>query len=143
MVAKQKCREAARAIESSSQRLVHFVFNPKQKVKETAFVRKFTKLLDGTLAEFEREEHERFETYIDKLRDETLEDGESCPVTYQDSPFYDVELGNLGNLSFAVADNPFFKLEVAKYYPEVHVISENGEILETFNPSSRARKGEE
>ena len=40
-------------------------------------------------------------------------------------------------LSFAVADNPFIKLDVEKFYPEIHVISGEGEILATINPDNK------
>ena len=137
MAQKQAKREKARAIESADKRIVHFIFNPLQPVPISPFTRKFEKLLDGSLEEFEREEHEKFDIYVDKLQDETLEEGETHPVVYGDNPFMELELNTLKRLSFAVADNPFFKTDIVKYYPECHVISEDGEILATVNPNAR------
>jgi hypothetical protein len=36
------------------------MFNPKVPIKITPFARKYTRLLDGTLEEFENEEREKF-----------------------------------------------------------------------------------
>ena len=48
-------------------------------------------------------------------------------------------LGNLERLSFSVADNPFFKADVAKYYPECHVInSDTGNVIATINPTTKS-----
>lgn len=51
--------------------------------------------------------------------------------------FDELELNDLHRLSFAVADNPFVKSDVDKFYPEIHVISGQGEILATINPMNR------
>jgi hypothetical protein len=37
-----------------------------------------------------------------------------------------------------VADNPFFRADVAKYYPECHVINgETGHVMATINPTKK------
>ena len=90
--------------------------------------------MEGRLEEFEKDEHERFEQYLDKFIDDTLEESESYPVEFQDNHFYDVELNSISNVSFAVADNPFFKNEIAKYYPEAIVLNAQGEILTYIQP---------
>jgi hypothetical protein len=59
-------------IESKSTRIVHFIFNPRQKIKETPFTKKLNLLLSGDLDQYEIEEAEKFETYLDKFVDETL-----------------------------------------------------------------------
>jgi len=51
--------------------------------------------------------------------------------------FSELELNDLQRLSFAVADNPFVKSDVDKFYPEIHVISGEGEILATINPTNK------
>ena len=79
--------------------------------------------MEGRLEEFEKDEHERFEQYLDKFIDDTLEESESYPVEFYDNHFYDLELNSISNVSFAVADNPFFKNEIAKYYPEAIVLN--------------------
>ena len=38
-------------------------------------------------------------------------------------------------MAFAVADNPFLKTDVAKYYPEIHVVQADGEVVTTISPS--------
>lgn len=69
MVAKQSRREKSRLIESADRRIVHFIFNPNQPVKMSPFTRKFIKLMDGPseLEEFERNEAEAFDQYIEGI----------------------------------------------------------------------------
>jgi len=45
-----------------------------------------------------------------------------------------LELSQISYVSFAVADNPFFKNEIAKYYPEAIVLNQQGEILTYIQP---------
>ena len=61
-----------RQIESNQSRTVHYIFNPGVPSKITPFARKYVRLLDGTLTEFENEEREKFQTYIEALENETL-----------------------------------------------------------------------
>lgn len=56
-----------RQIESKEKRTVHFLFNPTTPCKITPFTRKYVRLLDGSLEEFEKEENEKFQGYIEKL----------------------------------------------------------------------------
>ncbi len=129
MKSKAAQREATRVIESTSRRIVHMVFNPKNNVKVTPFTRKLKLLLEDDLEAFETEEHEKFEVYLEKFIDETLEEGEHNPVQYDENTNYELELNGIKHISFAVANNPFFKLEIEKYYPEAIVINPEGEIL--------------
>lgn len=80
MKSKAAQREATRVIESTSRRIVHMVFNPKNLVKVTPFTRKLKLLMEDDLDAFETEEHEKFEAYLEKFIDETLEEGEHNPV---------------------------------------------------------------
>jgi hypothetical protein len=49
---------------------------------------------------------------------------------------FELGLGTMNNISLAVADNPFDKLEVAKYYPEVIVVSGEGNIVTRISPTN-------
>jgi len=60
---------------------------------------------------------------LDRFVDESLEEGERCPVEFPENHFYELELSQISCVSFAVADNPFFKNEIAKYYPEAIVLN--------------------
>ena len=82
---KAKAKSDMRMIESDSCRIVHFVFDPKQKVKETPFTKKFRLWLDGTLDQAEVEEHEKFDSYIDRFVEDQLEEGEHNPVAFEDN----------------------------------------------------------
>jgi hypothetical protein len=123
MKAKALLREATRVIESTNKRIVHFIFNPHQRVKQTPFIKKLTLMLSGDLEQHEVEEHEKFEAYIEKFIEETLEDGEHNPVTFETNEYYDLALHGIDYVSFAVANNPFFKLDNEKYFPEAIVIN--------------------
>lgn len=82
------------------------------------------RLLDGTLEEFENEEREKFNSYVERLENEELEEGEKNPIIYEDMPFFTCELTSLNRISFAVADDPFYKSIRSKYYPECIVLNE-------------------
>lgn len=49
-------KDKIKAIESNDRRIVHFLFNTTLVPKISPFARKFIKLLDGSLEEFEKEE---------------------------------------------------------------------------------------
>ena len=81
----------------------------------------------GELEEFERNEAEAFDQYIESIQKE--EDDAQNPVTYGMNPYYELELKSLHRLAFAVADNPFMKTDLAKYYPEIHVVLASHALL--------------
>ena len=85
--------------------------------------------MEDKLQEFENEEHEKFDEYLQQFIDETLTGEESYPVVFGSNPFYDLELNSINHIGFSVADNPFFKMLNEKYYPEVVVINGEGAIL--------------
>ena len=135
---KQLATRSKRAIESENDRQVHLIFNPNQPIQMTPFTKKFMRYLDGTLVEKEAQEAEQFDIYLEKLQEEQLEEGETNPIKYSRNPLWELELHNLEDLSFSVADNPFVKTDTAKYIPEVYFIGEEGEILHKFGPDSRS-----
>lgn len=137
MTQKQSRREKSRLIESADRRIVHFVFNPGQPCKISPFTRKFVKLMEGTeeLEEFEKQEAEAFDAYIDAI---TKEDEDAVdPVVYGPNPYYELELKCLHRLAFAVADNPFMKTDSSRYYPEIHVILADGTLVTTISPNNK------
>jgi hypothetical protein len=52
-------------------------------------------------------------------------------------PYFTCELTTLNKINFAVADDPFYKSNRVKYYPECIVISNKGKILARINPENR------
>lgn len=136
MISTQKRREKSRLIESNDRRIVHCIFNPGQSTKISPFTRKFVKIIEGAeeLAEFDRQEAEAFDAYIESI---TREEEAIDPVVYGLNPFYELELKSLHRLSFAVADNPFMKTDIAKYYPEIHVILSDGTLMATISPNQK------
>lgn len=71
-------KEQFRMIESKDRRHVHFLFNPGFPAKISPFARKLTRYLDNspTAAEQAEAEKKAFEEYIEKIKNEELEDGE-------------------------------------------------------------------
>ena len=65
-----------RQIESTERRIIHFLFTPGTASKITPFTRKYVRMLDGTLEEFEREETEKFQSYVERLENQELEENE-------------------------------------------------------------------
>ena len=71
MVAKQTRREKSRLIESADRRIVHFIFHPVNPCKMSSFTQKFIKRCEGAddvLEEFEREQTEAFDQYIEAIQ---------------------------------------------------------------------------
>ena len=99
---------------------------------------KLTKLLEGfeTLQEFEKDQAEKFDAYIAGIAAE--EPDLVDPIVREPSPFEELELKSLHRLAFAVADNPFMKTDVAKYYPEIHVVLADGTLAATISPSNKS-----
>lgn len=122
-------KAASRMIESKTKRIVHLVFDPKVVKKQSAFTKYFDLFMSGELETVLAEEKEKFAAYIDRMVDETLEEREQPPIEFKNSSFLEVELNGIDNLSFAVANNPFFKVEQEKYFPEAVVIDSNGKIV--------------
>ena len=85
--------------------------------------------MEDKLQEFENEEHEKFDEYLQQFIDESLTGEESYPVVFGPNPYQDLELNSINHIGFSVADNPFFKMLNEKYYPEVIVINGEGAIL--------------
>lgn len=95
--------------------------------------------MNGVLGEFETEEVKAFDEYIERYKEEALGDGEENPVSFTENEHFEMVLGNLERLSFSVADNPFFKADIAKYYPECHVINgDTGCVMATINPTCKS-----
>jgi hypothetical protein len=68
--------------------VVYFLFNPTVSTTITPFTRKYLRLLEGTLKEFEDEEREKFQSYVERFENEDLEENETNPIVYEDMPFF-------------------------------------------------------
>ncbi len=133
----RKANYVKRLIESGDRRQVHFKFDPEQPYPQSRFSRDMDLLLEGSLEEARQTDKEAMEAYIERV----LEDGdepEASWVELDTSPYAQLALANITNVAFAVADSPFHKSEVAKYYPEAVVVSAAGEILARVGPHSRS-----
>ena len=68
------------------------------------------------------------------LESESLSEEDIYPIIYEDMPFYNLELTGLSRISFAVADDPFYRTSRVKYYPEVYLINKKSKIQAVINP---------
>lgn len=132
-------REKSRQIESKDKRTVHFLFNANVASKMSPFARKYLKYREGNLADFEEEEKEKFDTYVQRMQAEELDEGETNPVVYETMPHFHCELtGGINRIAFSTADDPFFKTTTPKYYPEAVVVAPDGTIQARINPNERS-----
>jgi hypothetical protein len=131
-------------IESKDKRIVHFLFKPNVPTKESPFARKYKRFIDGTLEEFDKEEKEKFEGFIARLKSDDLKDDEETqkletnPVKYDHHPYTNFELsGGIAQLCFSTADDPFYKAPVARHYPNVIIFNKAGERVAEASPDNR------
>lgn len=124
-------------IESADRRIVHFIFDPEQPVPANRFQKEMTCLFDGTLADNRALDAEKFESLCERVtEDPTWEVNGNEWLDLGDSTKWELSLGNMTNISFAVADNPFMKLDRAKYYPEAIYVSGAGDIVTRISPTN-------
>ena len=72
------------------------------------------------------QEKESFQGYLERFESETLEEGEVNPIVFGETPYKSFSLSKIQKLAFATADNPFYKPDRYKYFPEVIVMSTEG-----------------
>lgn len=84
--------------------------------------------------DFEKKETAAFDAYIENLTKDEPDEVLANPSIQGLNPFYELELKSLHRLSFAVADNPFMKTDVTRYYPEIHIIAADGTICASIGP---------
>ena len=75
-------------IESKDKRIVHFLMHPGFPGKISAFAKKYTKFIEGTLQSHLETEKTLFDEYVEKYKNEELEEGEQNPVFYEDSRYF-------------------------------------------------------
>jgi hypothetical protein len=59
------------------------------------------------------------------------------PIVYEDAPYFQLELTGIQRLAFCVADDPFFKSERSKYFPEVFLINKKSKIQAMVSPAGK------
>ena len=80
------------------------------------------------MQEFEEKEQELFNNYITNLEGESISEDDVYPIIYENNPFFNLELTGLSRISFGVADDPFYKAQRPKYFPEVYLINKKSKI---------------
>ena len=106
----------------------------------TPFTNRLNKYIDMSaeeLAEYEKAQSDAMDAYVENLTKDEPEEDYPNPMVYGPSPFYELELKSLHRLAFAVADNPFMKTDVTRYYPEVHIITADGTVCASIGPKNK------
>lgn len=69
------------------------------------------------------------------MQSDEIEDPNHNWLELEPSPFKELGLGPLNMVSLSVADSPFSKTDIAKYYPEVIVLDGQGSVIEVMGPN--------
>lgn len=86
------------------------------------------------------------------IEQETIEGGNDeynvlkyNPIVFGDLQYFNFDMAGLNQIAFQVADDPFFKSQKARYYPEVVVCNMKGNVKARVNPFTRkyVRMGKE
>ena len=88
-------------------------------------------------AELEAADVAAFDAYIENLTKDEPEEDYPNPTNFGPSPYYELELMSLHRLAFAVADNPFVKTDVTRFYPEIHIIGADGTVNASIGPKAK------
>ena len=78
------------------------------------------------LTNFEEKEKAAFDEYVEKKASGELDEEEKNPIQYGNMPedLFHVDIAtSMTKLAFATADDPFYKLSTARYYPEALVFN--------------------
>jgi hypothetical protein len=72
-----------------------------------------------------------------------LEDGEQNPIHFEDCAFPITNISCVDKIAFATADNPFYKPERCKYFPEILIVDKEANVLAKMNPHSSEQEVKE
>lgn len=130
-----------RMIENPEKRTVNFMFSNPFPIQLNEFSQRLRKYFDNKLDDYVTNLDSRINSYIEKVKNDELEEDENDPVpypiTYSRTPFTTFDVTSVGRIALTTADDPFFKLPPShkKYFPELIVYNKNGEIIETIDES--------
>ncbi len=128
-----------RMIENPNKRIINFMFVNPFPVRLNEFSLRLRKFFDNKLDVYMTDINEKVNTYVDKIKNDELDDEEEektpYPITYADTPHLTVDITSVSSIALATADDPFFKLAPGhkKYFPEMIVYGKDGKILETLD----------
>lgn len=128
-------------IENPNKRIVNFMFTNPFPIRLNEFSLRLRKFFDNKLDEYVSGITEKVNSYIDKIKNDELEDEEEektpYPITFSESPHFTVDISSIERIALATADDPFFKLPPShqKYFPQMIVYNSKGEIIETLDES--------
>lgn len=128
-------------IENPKKRVINFVFTNPFPVRLNEFSQRLRKYFDNKLESYITEMESRITSYIEKIRNEELDDQEDDPTPYpltqSPSPYLTLDITSIGRIALTTADDPFFNLPPShkKYFPELVIYNQSGEIIEIVNES--------
>lgn len=126
-------------IENPTKRIINFMFVNPFPVILNEFSNRFRKMIDNKLDHYIADIDERINSYLDKIRNDEIDEEEleqsPYPISFSLSPHLTFEISNIGRISLATSDDPFFKVlpHHQKYFPEMVCYNKNGEIVEQIN----------
>jgi hypothetical protein len=126
-------------IENPDKRIISFLFFNPFPVHLNEFSLRLRKLFDNKLDEYLSETESKIASYIEKIRNDELDDEESdqipFPITPIETPFLTFDITSVGRIGLTTADDPFFSLPLhhKKYFPEIILYNSSGEIIETID----------
>lgn len=53
-----------------------------------------------------------FDEYIEKFKNEELEETDTNPIVFEDSPYFSFQMEGIHRICFSTADDPFYKTSV-------------------------------
>lgn len=128
-----------RMIESKEKRIVNFIFTNPFPVRLNEFSLRLRKFFDGKLDQYVSETEERVNGYIEKIKNDELDEDDAdqtpYPISYSQTTHLTLDISNIGRISLATSDDPFFKLPPShkKFFPEMVIYNKEGEILEKLD----------
>lgn len=135
-------------IENKERRTLNFLFVNPFPIVLNEFSNRLRKFFDNKLDEYVTEMDTRINSFIDKLRNDELEEDENeanvYPISTQESPHVTFDISSVGRIALATADDPFFKLAPShkKYFPELVVYNKHGKIVELIDETKSGSETE-
>jgi hypothetical protein len=126
-------------IENPKKRIINFVFFNPFPVRLNEFSLRLRKLFDNKLSEYITEQESKIMSYIEKIRndeiDEQDDDPVPFPITTAPTPHLTLDITSIGRIALTAADDPFFNLPPShkKYFPELVIYNNHGELLEIIS----------
>jgi hypothetical protein len=128
-----------RMIENPNKRIINFLFVNPFPILLNEFSNRLRKMFDNKLDDYITNSEEAINVYMDKIKNDEIDEDElessPYPITVGVSPHLTFDISNIGCISLAASDDPFFKVlpHHQKYFPEMVCYNKEGELIERIN----------